>query len=140
MLRIVIDTCVLVSAIKSNQGASYKLLSLLPKNIFTFHISTALVLEYEDVLKRPKLELSLTLFEVDKLLDILCLLGKKHLIHFQWRPLLNDQHDDFVGELAINAKVDMIVTHNVKDFGAISNFGIVIVTPHEFLKLIGELK
>ena len=138
MIRIVIDTCVLVSAIKSNQGASFKLLSLLPKKIFTYHISTALVLEYEDVLKRPKLNLSLTSFEVDKLLDILCLLGKKHLIHFHWRPLLNDESDDFIGELAINAKVDVIVTHNIKDFGYISKFGIGIVTPHEFLKLIGE--
>jgi putative PIN family toxin of toxin-antitoxin system len=138
MLQIVIDTCVLVSALKSRQGASYKILSLINTNKFSFHLSTALVLEYEDVLKRPELKVSLSAFEIDKLLNILCLLGNKQQIYFQWRPLLKDEKDDFAGELAINAKVDVIVTHNIKDFQNIKKFGVQVLTPQEFLRQIGE--
>jgi putative PIN family toxin of toxin-antitoxin system len=140
MFEIIIDTCVLVAALKSQIGASFKILSLLRSNKFRIHLSTALVLEYEDVLKRPELNLSLTLQDIDKLLDILCLIGEKHQIFYQWRPLLGDEKDDFVGELAINSQAQVIVTHNVKDFQNITKFGIKVLTPQEFLHLIGEIK
>lgn len=140
MFEIILDTCVLVSALKSQLGAAFKILSLLRSNKFRIHLSTALVLEYEDVLKRPELKINLTTQDIDKLLDILCLLGEKHQIFYQWRPLLTDSKDDFVGELAINAQVHAIVTYNVKDFQNIKKFGIKILTPQEFLQLIGEMK
>jgi putative PIN family toxin of toxin-antitoxin system len=140
MFEIVIDTCVLVSALKSKLGASFKILSLLQSGKFKIHLSTALVLEYEDVLKRPELGLSFTIQEIDKLLDVLCLIGEKQKIFYQWRPLLSEEKDNFVGELAINAQVQTIVTHNVKDFQNITKFGIKVITPKEFLQLIGELK
>lgn len=140
MFKIIIDTCVLVSALKSQFGASFKILSLLKSDLFKIHLSTALVLEYEDVLKRPALKLNLTTDEIDKLLDILCLIGEKRQIFFQWRPLLSDEKDNFVGELAINSQADAIVTHNVKDFQNIKQFGIKVLTPQEFLQLIGEIK
>ena len=138
MPEIIIDTCVLVSALKSQLGASYKILSLLQSGKFTIHHSTALVLEYEDVLKRPQMNLSLTTQEIDKLLDILCLVGEKHKLFYSWRPLLKDEKDDFIGELAINAGVDAVVMHNIKDFQNITKFGIKVLTPQEFLRLIGE--
>lgn len=140
MFNVVIDTCVLVSALKSKFGASFKVLSLVRRAKFKIHLSTALVLEYEDVLKRPELKLNLTIADIDKLLDIICLLGQRQDIFYQWRPLLKDEKDNFVGELAVNAQVDAIVTHNIKDFQNIKNFGIKVVTPQEFLRLIGEEK
>ena len=76
MFNIIIDTCVLVSALKSNLGASFKILSLLQSSKFKIHLSTALVLEYEDVLKRPELGLNFTIKEIDSLLDVLCLIGE----------------------------------------------------------------
>lgn len=138
MLEIIIDTCVLVSALKSQLGASFKILSLLRSGKFRVHLSTALVLEYEDVLKRPSMNLSLTEREIDKLLDVLCLVGEKHKLFYSWRPLLKDENDDFIGELAINAQIDAVVTHNIRDFQNITKFGIKVLTPQEFLHLIGE--
>ncbi len=140
MFEIIIDTCVLVSAFKSQLGASFRILSLLQSEKFRIHLSTALVLEYEDVLKRPELNLNLSTQDIDNFLDILCFIGEKHRIFYQWRPLFNDDKDDFVGELAINAQVQTIVTHNVKDFQNITKFGIKALTPQEFLQLIGEIK
>jgi predicted nucleic acid-binding protein len=56
-----IDTNVLVSALMSRRGASFKILSLLPTGLFTFHLSVPLVCEYESVLKRSELNLTWTM-------------------------------------------------------------------------------
>jgi putative PIN family toxin of toxin-antitoxin system len=138
--QIIIDTNVLVSALRSNQGASFKLLSLFRGGKLKIHLSVALVCEYEDVLKREDIGINLNREEVDRLLDILCLLGEKHQIWYLLRPLLNDAKDEFVAELAVNAQVDAIVTHNVRDFQNVRRFGVEVLTPSEFLRLIGEIK
>ncbi|MDQ3132042.1 MAG: putative toxin-antitoxin system toxin component, PIN family [Acidobacteriota bacterium] len=138
--QIIIDTNVLVAALRSRLGASFKLLSLLRGEKFTFHLSVALVCEYEDVLKRENIGVNLSIDEIDKLLDVLCLLGEKHQIWYLWRPLLEDAKDEFIAELAINARVEAIVTHNVRHFKNMRKFGIKILTPNEFLHLIGEIK
>ena len=136
--QIVIDTNVLVAALKSKRGASFKILSLLKSGKFRIHLSVPMVLEYEEVLSRSELNLNLTEKEIERLLNIICLLGMKHEIWYLWRPLSSDAKDDFVAELAINAQVDAIVTHNVKDFVNLNKFGIKVVTPKEFLELLGE--
>ena len=50
--KIVIDTNVLVSALRSRRGASFRLLSLIDSGKFITNISVPLVYEYEQVLKR----------------------------------------------------------------------------------------
>jgi putative PIN family toxin of toxin-antitoxin system len=140
LYRIVIDTNVLVSALKSKRGASFKILSLLRSDKFEFHLSVPLVCEYESLSKRAELGITWTSDEIDELLDIICLLGVKHDIWYLWRPFLSDVGDEFVAELAVTAQVDAIVTHNVKDFRGMEKFSIKILTPKEFLQEIGEAK
>ena len=60
----------------------------------------------------------------------------KALIHFLWRPMLSDPGDEFVLELAVAAGCRFIVTHNIKDFSGADRFGVSIVTPGEFLRLL----
>lgn len=136
----VIDTNVLVSALMSRRGASFKILSLMPSGKFDFHLSVPLVCEYESVLKRDELKLAWTTNEIDELLDIICLLGVKHEIWYLWRPLLRDAGDEFVAELAVTAQAEAIVTHNPGDFKGLEKFDIVLLTPKEFLHRIGEAK
>jgi len=52
--RVILDTNILVSALRSKQGASYRLLELLRNSDepWQISVSTALILEYEAVLKR----------------------------------------------------------------------------------------
>ena len=109
---IVIDTCVIASAIKSKRGASYKLLSLIESGKFEFHLSVPLVCEYQDVLTRPEFGNTWTEAEIDELLDFICSKGVKHDIWYLWRPLLQDAGDEFVAELAIAAQAGSIVTFN----------------------------
>jgi putative PIN family toxin of toxin-antitoxin system len=101
--QIIIDTNVLVAALRSKRGASFKILSLIRSKKFEFHLSVPLVFEYEDVLKRSENKLTFTSDEIDKLLDIVCLLGVKHKIWYMWRPFLADAQDEFIGELGIAA-------------------------------------
>lgn len=136
----VIDTNILVSALMSKRGASYKILSLLPTGKFAFHLSVPLVCEYESVLKRSELQLTWTAQDIDDLLDIICLLGIKHEIWYLWRPLLQDVKDDFVAELAVTAQAEGIVTQNIRDFKGLEKFGIDLLTPKEFLQRIGEVQ
>jgi predicted nucleic acid-binding protein len=52
MHEIVLDTNVLVAALRSRRGASYRIISLIGAGGFRLNVSVALALEYEEVLKR----------------------------------------------------------------------------------------
>ncbi len=140
-MRIVLDTNILVSALLSQRGASYKVLTLLRSSKFTIHLSVPLVCEYEDVLKRSdtSCKLVFTENEIDELLNIICAIGIRHKIWYLWRPMLTDFKDDFIAELAIAAQVDYVVTHNVSHFKKLAQLGIPAISPKEFLEIIGEL-
>ncbi len=140
MYQIIIDTNVLLSAVRSQTGASFLLLSLIEDSRFQINLSVALVLEYEDVLKRPELNKNLTLQETDDVIDFLCQNANLREIFYLWRPTLSDPKDDFVLELAVESSCDYIVTFNVKDFAKAEMFGIKAVKPSEFLRIIGEIK
>ena len=135
--RIVIDTNVLISALRSSRGASYRLLMLVGGADFEIALSVPLVLEYEDVAKRMPDVTGLSDEDVDDIIDYLC--GVAHLqeIHFLWRPILRDSRDDHVLELAAAAGCEVVVTHNVRDFAGSDRFGVTAITPGEFLRSIG---
>ncbi len=138
--QIILDTNVLFSALRSQLGASFRLLSLIEDSRFQINLSVALVLEYEDVLKRPAMNLQSTHQEVDDVLDFLCQNANLREIFYLWRPTLRDPKDDFVLELAVESNCDYIVTFNIKDFAKAENFGIKAIKPSDFLRIIGEIK
>jgi putative PIN family toxin of toxin-antitoxin system len=137
--QIVIDTNVVIAALRSKRGASSKLLSLIGTQKFEIHDSVPLVLEYEDVIQRQRTAVGLSQDDVSVLIDTLCSLAQHHDIFFLWRPSLPDANDELILELAVSAQCDYIVTHNKTDFKGAERFGIKIVTPGEFLKIIGEV-
>ena len=97
-------------------------------------ISTTLLFEYEDVLKRKQRELGMTDHEIDVILDNICALSEFQKIYFLWRPYLKDPKDDYVLEVAAASKTQVIVTHNVKDFKGIDKFGVTVLRPRELLE------
>ena len=137
--QIIADTNVFVSALRSQFGASYKLFSLIDKDVYKLNISVPLALEYEAVAKRMIGEISLSEEEIDNILDFIISNSNRWEIFYLWRPQLKDPGDDMVLELAVTASCNYIVTYNVNDFKGIENFGIQAITPKEFLKLAGEL-
>jgi putative PIN family toxin of toxin-antitoxin system len=136
--RVVLDTSVLVAALRSRRGASFALLELLQAGAFEIAISVPLAVEYEAVLTRHAVALGLDRAEAVDFVDYLCAVGTRQRIHFLWRPALRDLNDDFVLELAVAAGCAYIVTHNVADFAGISQFGVKLVTPGRFLRQLEE--
>ena len=137
--QIVIDTNVIIAALRSKRGASSKLLSLLGTGRFDIHDSVPLVLEYEDVIQRQRAILGLSNRDVSDFINSLCALAQHHEIYFLWRPFLSDANDELILELVVSAQCDYIVTHNLSDFKGIDKFGIKAITPREFLQIIGEV-
>ena len=137
MLHVVIDTNVIVAALRSRRGASFKLLERLGSGEFKICLSVPLVLEYEDAGKRSAREAGLTTDDVDDVVDYLCSVADLREIHFLWRPFLRDPYDDHLLELAVESGSRWIVTFNIRDFVGSERFGVVALTPQQFLAKLG---
>jgi len=133
---IIMDTNVLFAGLYSSSGASFQVLRLLDARKIKPVISTTLLFEYEDVLKREQTILELSHKQVDIILDNICALSKFQKIYFLWRPYLKDPKDDHILEVAVASKTKTIVTYNLKDFKHIEKFGIQAITPGNYLEVI----
>lgn len=136
-VSITIDTCVFISALRSRQGASFKILSLIDSEEFEFYLSVALVLEYEAVAKRMAESIGLTESDIEDVIDYMCAIGKHRQVHFLWRPSLRDPSDDFILELAVESECNYIVTHNLRDFEGSEKFNVKAISPQELLQITG---
>jgi len=137
--KIVIDTNVLISALRSRNGASFRLLRLLGNDRYVPFVSVPLVLEYESIAKKQSRSFGLLHSDIDDILDYLCKVSEHRQIFFLWRPFLKDPKDDMILELGVEGEVDYIVTYNLRDFIGVEQFGIEAITPQKFLREIGEI-
>jgi predicted nucleic acid-binding protein len=136
-MRVVFDTSVLVSAVHSRLGASFRLVSLVPHPDFDLALSVALYLEWQEVLTRPEhLPAGTTPEMALGFLRFLASHAHPQSIHFLWRPFLPDPDDDMVLELAFASGSQYIVTHNVRDFHGSSTLGVTALTPGSFLQTL----
>ena len=136
---VVLDTNILMAALRSRDGATFKILSLINTSKFQICLSVPLVLGYEEVLLRESKKLLVDEQDIQELIDYLCLVGRHQNIYFLWRPHLRDMEDDFLLELAVAAECNHIVTFNHRDFAGVERFGVQVLGPKEFLSIIGEL-
>lgn len=139
MFEIVIDTNVIVAAFRSKRGAAALLLEKLNDNRISINVSTALLLEYEEVLTRPEMFGYVSPKEATEFIDALCSIANLRKIHFLWRSFVLDPDDAFLLELAIKSSADFIITFNKRDFPGAADFGIELKTPRELLRTLGEL-
>lgn len=136
-VRIVLDTSVLVAALRSRTGAGNAILRMVAERQVLLLATTPLFLEYEEVLMRAEHRLAhqLSLDELSNFLKDLAALIEPVELHFRWRPQVHDSNDEMVLEAAINGDADALVTYSTKDFSAAAErFGLPILTPAEFLK------
>ena len=136
--RVVIDTCVLISALIGSRGPGREVLRRCLQGKYNPLISNALFLEYEDVSKRKQVQsiCPLTSDEVRELLS--AFYGVCHWvpISFLWRPNIVDESDNFLIELALAGNATQIVTNNISDLQNVEfKFpGLRIVTPEMLLR------
>jgi putative PIN family toxin of toxin-antitoxin system len=139
MIRVLLDTNVLVAGLTSSQGASYVVLQAVAASRLEIAASTALWLEYESVLKRDEIRAlhGFNAKEIDTILSALAVWVHPVMLHYIWRPQLRDPGDEMVLEAAVNGRVQAIVTHNTRDFAPIApDFGVQVLMPAQLLLLM----
>ena len=137
MPRVVLDTDVIVTALRSATGGSNAILREAAHGRLTPLVTPALFLEYEAVLKRPEQRLAhgLRLDDIDRFLVALASACEAVEVSFQWRPQLSDPNDEMVLETAVNGRAEALITHNVRDFSkGAARFGLRVLRPGELLK------
>jgi putative PIN family toxin of toxin-antitoxin system len=140
-VRLVLDTAVMVAAIRSATGASSRLLTSALRRRFTMLVSVPLLVEYQAVMTRAEhlAAARLSADEIDALIDAVAAVAEPVHLAFLWRPMLPDADDDMVLEAAVNGKADAIVTFNRRHFGpAEERFGIPVLAPAAALERLGD--
>jgi putative PIN family toxin of toxin-antitoxin system len=135
----VLDTDVMVAALRSGGGASRQLLLAALNQQFELLISVPLMLEYEAVLTRAEhlAACGLNRAEVGCVLDDLASVARPVRLAFRWRPMLSDPDDDMVLETAINGSASAIVTFNQRDFATVTEtFRCAVILPGTALRQI----
>jgi putative PIN family toxin of toxin-antitoxin system len=140
-VRCVLDTNVVVAAMRSPAGASAALLVAARSSALTILVSVALALEYEATCRLPehRTAAGLSPGEVDVFIDGVLALAEPVEPHFLWRPQLRDPADELVLEAATNGRADAIVTFNIRDFGVVpARFGLDVMRPGQALQRIAS--
>jgi putative PIN family toxin of toxin-antitoxin system len=132
----VLDTSVLISALRSSAGASHAVLQAIRSKRIKIALSVGLALEYEDVATRPGMVPTLDARRGGVIVDVLCALAVQQKVYFTWRPCLVDPGDDMVLELALAARTPYIITNNIRHFKGCDSLGIRAITPAVALTLI----
>ncbi len=140
-MRLVLDTNIVVAAMRSPSGASAALLREARHGRIQVLANVALAIEYEAVCRLAEHQLASGLDDADitTFLDAVIAMVEPVDTHFMWRPQLRDPADEFVLEAAVNGGAAAIVTFNLRDFGtAPLGFGISVLKPADALKRITQ--
>ena len=135
-MRTVRDTSVLITALRSSNGAAAETVRLALRGELTALMDLKLACEYRDVALRPEqLQVSgKSQAETAAILDALEAIAEPVYVALQHRPLSPDPNDDMVLDVAINGNADAIVTNNTKHFrNAAERFHLDVLTPAELL-------
>jgi putative PIN family toxin of toxin-antitoxin system len=139
-LRAIIDTNVFLSALWSRDGAAYEIFAELRQNRWQIVLSNHLLFEYEEVAKRNAAEILLTREDIDNVLDAISAVAEQRQLEPAWIPRLSDPDDEPPLQMAVEAKVPLIVTRNLKHLKEAERFGIEVITPAEFLAKLRKSK
>ncbi len=134
-----LDTDVVIAAMRSPRGASAELLRRLDGGKAVMLLTVALALEYEATcaLAEHRLASGLSASQVATYVDGLIALAEPVRAYFRWRPQLRDPGDELVLEAAVNGRADAIVTFNESHLReARKGFGIEVIRPAEALRRI----
>ncbi len=132
VLRMVLDTDVVVAGFAGGSGASRRLLMAALDEEIRLLLSTPLSIEYEAVLTRPAVlaMAGVSAEEVAVALDEFVTLCVPVALDYRWRPQARDPNDDLVLETAINGGADVVASFNVADMRAgARRFGIPVERP-----------
>lgn len=136
---ITLNTNVLLAALLSRNGSSHRILNLIVEEKVRIALSTPLILECDEVLKRKHIldKLKMTESQIEDVIDLLVMLSNKHFIYYRLRPNLLDENDNMLVECAFVSGSQYLVTSNIKDFtrGELQIYPFTVITPGDFYYL-----
>ena len=140
-MRVVLDTSVLIAALRSPKGAAAEILRHVLAGKITILMDAKLSYEYEAVALRTQ-HLHATgrsRTETVTFLETLYDLAEPVFVTYRYRPLSPDSDDDMLLELAINGQAEALVSFNIKHFQEpLRAFGIETYRPGELLKKLSS--
>jgi putative PIN family toxin of toxin-antitoxin system len=135
-MKLVLDTDVIVAALRSPSGASAAILVAALEYRVTLLANVPLVIEYEATYSHAehRQAAGLSGVETRQFLDAVAAMVEPVETYFLWRPRLRDPADEMVLEAAVNGYASTIVTFNLKGYGNIpQQFGIEVLRPRDLL-------
>lgn len=137
-MQVVIDTNILVSGLLNPYGPSGRIVDLLVISTIQAVFDDRILIEYKEVLLRPKFGFSEK--HVDAFLDHVIING----IQVSAPPLPNQNYpdpDDLpFAEVAVAGGVRVLVTGNGRHFEFLeNNYGVTVLSPRDFIDSIGGL-
>src|SRR5258706_12397612 len=108
-MKVVLDTDVIVAAMRSPGGASAEILRKARQGRVTLLVSVPLAIEYEAICSEAehRLAAGLSEREVEIFLDAAVAMAEPGKTHFLWRPQLRDPNHEMVLEAAVNGRADL---------------------------------
>ncbi len=134
MIRAVIDTNVLASALIKPDSPAGRVLRMLGEGKFELVFSRAVLDELIRVLAYPKLrqKYKISRTDIEKIIAILVLRGEM-VIPSQSIHVFRDAHDDIFIEAAVSGRADYLVTGDSDLLGLKKFKNIRIISPGDFL-------
>lgn len=132
-MKIVVDTNVLVAGLLTPWGVCGQVVRLLTSGTISLCVDARILLEYEDVLHRPR-------FAIDaRKADIVLEYVRKAATVYPTAPLahrLPDPDDEAFLEVGIAAAAECLVTGNPRHFPTACTEGVRVLSPADFLEFL----
>ena len=134
MIRAVLDTNVVVSALLNPRGRPALILQLALSKQFRCYVSESLLEEYIEVLERPQFPWDEHRIArlIRRLRTVAILVAPQRRIQVTYDP-----DDNKVLECAFEARADFVVTGNARDFPARYQ-DVRVITPRDFLVVLAS--
>jgi len=136
VIRIVLDTNVLVAGLLSAKGPPGRIVDLISAGEIEVACDTRILAEYRDVLARPELRIDQREAE-----DVL-----QHIEHSamlvrpdRWPEPLPDADDEPFLAVAEASQAICLVTGNIRHFPARARRDVRVLTPRQFVDMLDEL-
>lgn len=134
-MKVVLDTNVLVSGLLTPFGTCGKIVRMLTEGVFVLCVDARILLEYDDILRRPKFAIDERSVEV--LMEYVRNAAERHGCVPLANPLPDEDDSPFL-EVALSAGADCIVTGNIKHFPKRCSGAIPVLSPQRFIEKTWE--